>query len=257
MSPRRRDSNRARQLGRPASPGRRPGSVGVIPAEALEKRPGFQSDGLKVWEIQAFYLGALCASEPEYGPKVILDSMRCDEGWWDDIDHVMGFSRQNAALWGLLLGMQGRCGMPLHRPEMSDPPTVDELRQLIRVRDRECQRFVEGMGVSQKPEEIDARNRDLLADLARWKVDQRNLDRGLRRQPPTEPAARREALGQLERLSLTLSDVFFRFGTHALELREEHFRKEGGMGPEFEKCPCGSGRIRGVCHPMPEEAPAS
>ncbi len=254
MSSRPRNPANLRQQGRrPGAPGKRRGSIGVIPAEALEKRPGFQADGLKVWEIQAFYLGALCAIEPEYGPKIILESMRGDEGFWQDLDHVMGFSRQNAALWGLILAMQGRCAMPLHRPHVSDPPTIDELRAWIRVRERENQRFMEGMGVSQKPEELDARNKELLAELARLQVELRALERALRRQPPKEPEGRRAVLAGLERQSLALADLFFRFGTHAIATREEHFRKEGGMGPAYDKCPCGSGRIRGVCHPLEAE----
>jgi hypothetical protein len=182
--------------------------------------------------------------------------MRGDEGWWDDIDHVMGFSRMNAGLWGLMLELQGRCAMRPHQPEVSDPPTLDELRQWIRVRERECQRFMEGMGVSQKPEELDARNKELLGDLARLKIELRALDRALRRTPPKEAEALRAVLAGLERQSLALADLFFRFGAHARDLREEHYRKDGMMGPPYQKCPCGSGRIRGVCHP-PEETPAS
>jgi LmbE family N-acetylglucosaminyl deacetylase len=80
---------------------------------------------------------------------------------------------------------------------VSDPPTLDELRQWIRVRERECQRFMEGMGVSQKPEELDARNKELLGDLARLKIELRALDRALRRTPPKEAEALRAVLAGL------------------------------------------------------------
>jgi hypothetical protein len=252
---RRRDPNRVRQQSAgPSGLGRRPGTGGTIPAEALEKRPGFQSDGLKVWEIQAFYLGALCAVEPEYGPKIILDSMRGDEGWWEDIDHVMGFSRQNAGLWGLMAVMQGRCAMPLHRPEVSDPPTLEELRAWVHERQRGNQRFMEGMGISQKPEELDARNKELLGELARLEVELAELDRALRRQPPKDEAGLRAVLAGLERQSLRLADLFFRLGCHSLAQREEHYRQDGMMGPDYMPCPCGSGRIRALCHPPEADA---
>ncbi len=255
-----RNRDRARQGRLPARlPGQR-ASTGTIPPEALEKRPGFKADGLQTWEITAFFLGALCADDVDYGPKLILDHMQGDDGWWDDIDHVMGFSRMTAGLWSLLLMMQGRFGMPLHAPERSDPPTPEQLRELIRVREREVQRFVEGQGLSAKDQKLDPPFEAMVVDMARVKHEMGKIDQNLRRTPPKDPDALRSIGRELDRLSLDLCDAFFRMGAHSKKRREQRFVDEGGMGPEYDPCACGSGKLRGACHGVesePEAAPAS
>ncbi len=194
------------------------------------------------------FAGALCSSDPEYGPKLVLDHMQGDEGWWDDIDHVMGFSRMTAGLWGLLELSQGRHGIPLHAVELSDPPTVAELRQIVWTREREYQRFQEGMGLSAKPgDDLDPQAKEAAVDFAKAKLGLKAIDRALRRAPPSSPEALRAVRAELEQLSLEMEDFYFRMGALGRRLREERLRREPPIDAPHLPCHCGSGKLGGAC----------
>ena len=244
MSSRRRDPARLRRMSGPAQG---PGAIGILPAEAITKRIALEPTSLQGWEVQAMFQGALAAIEPEYGPALVLEHMQGDEGWWQDIDHVMGYSRKMAGLWGLLWQAQGRCGVPPHSPEVSDPPTADELRRWVHEREREIQRFLEGMGLSAKPEELEEKGKVILADLARLQISHGDLERSLRRQPPASPEAARALLAELERLTIVQTDIFFRLGKLAFDRRREFDAREGLVSPPYLPCPCGSGKLAGAC----------
>ncbi len=235
----------------PRLPGQR-SSVSNIPPEALAKRPGFRADGIQIWEIEAFFLGAMCAEDAEYGPKLILDHMQGAGDWWKDIGHVMGFSRMAAGLWSLMYTTQGDVGWPLEHPKTSDPPTIGELREWARVKQRELDRFIDGQSLAAGEADLDPKAKEIVVDLARIKVALRDLDGGLRRSEPADPDGLRATLATLGKLDLELSDAFFRLGVLALRRRREKWREDSRMGPEYDPCPCGSGRLQGVCHGAPK-----
>ncbi|MHB1846861.1 MAG: hypothetical protein ACYCWW_18730 [Deltaproteobacteria bacterium] len=245
-------SERRRGRGHPTAgrggPAARPG-MAQLPAGELRRKVTPQPTQIQGWEILALFLGASCSSDPEYGPKLVLDHMTDTAGWWDDVNHVMGFCKMTAGMWGLVVQAQGRHAMPLHRVECSDPPTVEELRQIAWTRERENQRFQEGWGLSAKPEDkADQAALAAMGDFAKAHLALKAIDRELRRNPPASPEAARFAQAALEQVTLDFEDFHFRMGCLALRLRDERERREPPVEPERLPCHCGSGRLGGACH---------